>query len=223
MIDPTNITNYDMTQAELEEFLLFAISVAGKTAKQIAIALEKFLTDKSFYEITRDVYFGFGDVGQETEYADMSMSPFEKIRWLINKEQLKYAIINSKLGQHSKLDHAFREVVNKNLDLRTVTTEELEKIKGIGPKTSRFFILHSQKNSQIACLDTHILHWLKERGYKIPANPPSGKKYLEIEKIFLSIAKKMKKDPATLDLEIWNALSKRSGLNTKEKELAKNH
>jgi len=32
MIDPSNITNFDRTDGELEEFALFAPAVAGKTA-----------------------------------------------------------------------------------------------------------------------------------------------------------------------------------------------
>lgn len=43
MIDPKNITNFDRTDNELEEFALFAIAVAGKSAKTIAPALDRTL------------------------------------------------------------------------------------------------------------------------------------------------------------------------------------
>ena len=39
MITPTTITNYNRTEAELEEFLMFAILVAGKGAEQQALKL----------------------------------------------------------------------------------------------------------------------------------------------------------------------------------------
>ena len=44
MIDPYNITKYDRTQNELEEFLLFCIVVAGKTAYIQSRKLDEFLT-----------------------------------------------------------------------------------------------------------------------------------------------------------------------------------
>ena len=43
MIDPYNITNYNRTQNELEEFLLFCIVVAGKTAYIQSRKLDEFL------------------------------------------------------------------------------------------------------------------------------------------------------------------------------------
>ena len=43
MIDPYNITNYNRTEAELQELLMFCILVAGKTAYIQAGKLEQFL------------------------------------------------------------------------------------------------------------------------------------------------------------------------------------
>jgi hypothetical protein len=37
---------------------------------------------------------------------------------------------------------------------------------------------------------------------------PSGKRYLELEKVFLTICDSMGKTPAELDLEIWNSFAK---------------
>ena len=44
MIDPSDVTKYDRTEEELEEWLLFCIVAAGKTAKTQARLLENFLT-----------------------------------------------------------------------------------------------------------------------------------------------------------------------------------
>ena len=43
MIDPSNVTNPSRTGPELEEFLLFCVSVAGKNADQQSAKLERFL------------------------------------------------------------------------------------------------------------------------------------------------------------------------------------
>ena len=211
MVDPTEITNFNRTTNELEEVLLFCIAVAGKTAKQISIALEKFLTTQNYYQDWSRELKEFGGEEVVCESCDLSASPFAKIRWLVARNKLFDAIKDSGLGQHSKLTFAFAEVAKQNFDLTKVTTEQLESIKGIGPKTSRFFILHSRKTDNIACLDTHILRWLKNKGYDVPKGPPSNKHYLRLEKDFLSCAKEMKVPVAELDLKIWNESSVRSG------------
>jgi hypothetical protein len=45
MVDPDSCTCYDLNQYQLEEFLLFSVLVAGKTARFIAKALDGVLTD----------------------------------------------------------------------------------------------------------------------------------------------------------------------------------
>ena len=44
MIDPAKITNFNRTQSQLEEFLLFCIVVAGKNSKVQAAKLGEFLS-----------------------------------------------------------------------------------------------------------------------------------------------------------------------------------
>lgn len=58
MVDPFDITKYNRTQAELEELLLFCISVAGKNARVTSHNLERFLNDASQeFSIDRDCVF----------------------------------------------------------------------------------------------------------------------------------------------------------------------
>ena len=187
MVDPTDVTKFDRNKAELEEFLLFCVAVAGKTASQISVALERFLAN-----------------GPE------AVSPFDKVRYLIKKKKLREAIIESKLGQHNKLTRAFTELVKADYDLPKITTDELETIHGVGPKTSRFFILHTQPKVRIACLDTHVLKYLGELGHDVPKTTPTGKRYRELEKAFIEHCDEVGKDIATLDLEVWNRYSRKA-------------
>lgn len=185
MIDPRDIINFNRTEEELEELLLFCIIVAGKTASVQAKKLESFLTKEKF-----------------------KSSPFNLLRYYIKKKILLKKIKDSKLGQYNRLKRAFVEVLNLNVTLCTV--EELERITGIGPKTARFFILHSRPNQNIAVLDTHVLKWLRdELGIDTPKSTPSSKKYLELEQSFLGYCKEHNKNPAKFDLEIWNKYSRK--------------
>jgi thermostable 8-oxoguanine DNA glycosylase len=82
--------------------------------------------------------------------------------------------------------------------------ELLQCVKGIGMKTARFFVMHTRAHQMYACLDTHILAWLGDKGHDVPKSTPQGKKYLELEKIFLDYCIEMDMMPADLDLKIWN-------------------
>ena len=179
MIDPNQVTNFNRTSAELQEFILFCAVVAGKSAHQQAHKLNWFLDT------------GTGE-------------PFEKIERMDLMARLK----ESKLGQYNRLHTVFQEIVY--LDLAHCTVEELEYIPGIGPKTARFFLLHSRPNQNLAVLDTHILAWMKSIGYQnIPKATPTGNRYKEIEKHFLREAKLRNMTPADLDLKIWKERAKR--------------
>jgi hypothetical protein len=193
MITPTNITNYNRTQAELEEFLLFAILVAGKTAKTQAEKLNLFLQDHPVKN------------GTLNERKD---SPFDFIERLINLNMLKLWMMDCKLGQYNRLDKAIRGILQFKGKLDSVTLDELESVDGIGSKTARFFVLHSRPDQKIAVLDTHILKFLSEKGYKVPKATPSKKKYGKIEEYFLAECDKAGKNVADMDLEIWKTYSK---------------
>ena len=192
MITPTNITNYNRTQAELEEFLLFAILVAGKTAKTQAEKLEAFLKSKKHVGLPSDT------------------TPFQYLIYLTNLQDMVSPMKVHKLGQYNRIEKAFRGILQFQGKLDSVNLEELESVSGIGSKTSRFFLLHSRPDQKIAVLDTHILKYMNERGYEgIPKVTPSDKKkYRKIEEDFLYECRILKKSPAELDLEIWKSYSK---------------
>ena len=182
MVDPKNVTNYTRSDYELQEFMLFCISVAGKTASQIAIALQRFL----------DSNINPGEL------------PFDMIYRLKRDGRLFDAIVASKLGQWNKLYWAFTEIaVFPAPDIRVAPVSDLEEVRGISFKTSRFFVVHSRPNVNYAVLDTHVLKWLGELGYDVPNHTPTGNKYLKLERCFLAEARKRNKSPANLDLEVW--------------------
>ena len=183
-IDPLRITNYERNQYQKESFLLYCIVAAGKTAKTQAAKLNEFLKG-----ITK---------------------PFNYIKELVNDEQLYNYLVKSKLGQYKRIEKSFEKVVD--LDLDRVTVDELVRVKGIGPKTARFFVMHSRKNERVATLDVHILKWLREQGVEnVPSQTPQNSlTYNRLEKAFLELAEKMGRTPAELDLQIWREKSQKS-------------
>lgn len=178
MIDPTNPTNYNRTQSELEEWLLFCVVVAGKSSFQQAKKLDEFLSLEEFG------------------------SPFQKIFQMFCRGTLVDNLKKVRMGQYERIGYIFG--VLSHYKISDITLAVLEGIKGIGPKTARFYFLHSFPDMEIAVLDVHILSWLREHGYAAPKSTPNLKKYLALEKIFLSEAKKRNMSAAELDIQIWN-------------------
>jgi thermostable 8-oxoguanine DNA glycosylase len=181
MINVTNITDFDRTESELQEYFLFCTCVAGKTAYIQSQKLESFLQPAWFRTLT----------------------PFEYIRELVANDKLRLMIMQAKLGQYTRLSEIFKQSVT--LDLETATVEDLEKIPGIGPKTSRFFMIHSRPNQRYAVLDTHILSWLQDNVEDVTVprtTPQSIVRYRKLENLFLIECDKRGISPETFDLEI---------------------
>lgn len=192
MIDPHKITNFDRETHELEEFALFAPAVAGKTAAFIAQALDRFLTPSA---------------------PHTHPSPFAHIRTLDENDALTLTIREARLGKWRTLTNCYRALANADLDLRTCALSDLESIPGIGPKTSRFFVIHTRPNAHVAVLDTHILSYMRSVGIDTPRNTPqTPKRYAELERAFLDHAHSIGRadDLAAFDLEIWSNSTTRS-------------
>jgi hypothetical protein len=152
MIDPNNVTNASRTAAELEEFLLFCVVVAGKNADQQAAKLERFLGGRR---------------------------PFPFIRASSREGRLGAQLREVRLGKYSLLERSFVEVSGAGADLATCTWERLTLFPGIGIKTAKFFILHSRPRQMHGVLDTHVLAWMREhwaaggrRGLSVPRHSP---------------------------------------------------
>ncbi len=189
MIDPAHITNFDRSEEELQEFLLFTVMVHGKKASIQAVKLHCFLEYLSHF----------------TGHS----KPFEMVNIAQNMEDdetgetvLFQALKKFGLGQYNRLCQSIEDLV-KLPDLRTVTVEQLENCFAVGPKSARFFLVHSRTNQEFAILDTHILKWLRMNGINAPKNTPQGKWYKHFEEIFLTLVKKAGKSVAEFDLNIW--------------------
>jgi len=196
MVDPSKITNYNLTGPQLEETLLFWVCAAGKNGRTAARCLDSLLKD----------------IGG-------TKHPFKTIRaywhWCMATPQdvipFRFKLKEHGIGCYSNKARTMVELAHSKLNLKTCTTDDLESIYGIGFKTARCFILHSRKDARVAGLDTHILKNLRALGYDAPMSTPSSKKqYLTFEKIVLSLADEAGMSPADYDLMVWNKYSIKS-------------
>jgi hypothetical protein len=142
--------------------------------------------------------------------------PFEALRSWIDHKKLGQELRRARTGNYHKLEVAFAEIVRlwtgRRLDLKTCTPEQLEKIPGIGCKTSRFFIVWTRPDEPYAVLDVHVLRWMRGLGYDAPKSTPSASRYVALERIFLSEARKRGLTPRELDLKIWQAAAKEANI-----------
>lgn len=184
MIDPTKITNYNLTVPQLEETILWWVCAAGKKGIPAAKALDKLLNTL------------FHEYGGKT--------PFEHIRYT-KTGNLAFHMKESGIGNYTQKSNTFHLLAASNLNLQTCSLQELLSIKGIGPKTARAFLVHSRPNQKVAALDTHLLKFLRHQGIMAPkSTPPSGKKYFSLESAFISICDLRGLSYADTDLAIWN-------------------
>ena len=152
--------DYQRSLSQLEYFLVVCIFVAGKNSK---------IQNEKFHQMMDDLNY--------PEY------PLDNLN-LLSQDQIKEILVKHKIGQYNRISHCLYELSRANLNLKTCSCEDLEKIKGIGFKTSRFFVVYSRENSNYAVLDTHILSWLRQYDNSIPKSTPTDyKKYKQIVKL----------------------------------------
>lgn len=199
MIVPSRITKFDRSQAELQEFLLFCVLVHGKKAEMQAVKLHHFLEWLAAYT-GETLPFKMVDIAMNYE-LDGEFDDAEDC-----EDLLTYAMKRFGLGQYGRIFQAIDDFL-KLPDLRTVTIEELENCFAVGPKSARFFVVHSRPNQQHAILDVHILKWLRLQGVNAPRTTPQSKHYMKFEKIFLQFVAHSGQSIAEFDLNIWKKLS----------------
>jgi hypothetical protein len=197
MINPAEVTNYNRTQSELQEFILFCINVAGKKSSIEAPKLEVFL------ERAKDV----ASKHRKSELMKDS-SPFDSIRALIMLGRLNEIMHWAKLSPYAQRYNSY-VAVSKIKDLQSVSLNRLLQVPGIGLKTARFFLSHSREDFDEPMLDTHILRYLRDQGHAdAPKSTPSNENtYFYFANIFKNIARQLGKSVTDLDLEIWKQYS----------------
>jgi hypothetical protein len=182
---------------ELEWSLIYSLIVAGKSATFADRATQEFVM-----RLRGDVPPGH------------MRTPFQIIRIMNDPAKLEGLLKLAKTGNYGKLTRALTEIAGAHINLETCGPEELERIHGIGPKTSRFFILWTRPGAEYAALDTHILAWLRETVGVDDApksTPPAGKLYERLEAIFIKQAKQRNLTPRELDWQIWKQRSGHEG------------
>lgn len=196
MVNPKEVTNFTRTNYELLEFALFALFVAGKNSDVTAKKLEAFLD------------FGTDPIMRESAVRLFAL-PLPD-----GTDALDFHLRKFRIGQYTRLGKSIRKLLS--LDLRSCTLSALE--EAIGPKSARFFLLHSRKDAECAALDTHILRWMSDvvgpvNRDNIPkATPTNMKEYRRLEKLFISFARGIYKNMslAEADLRIWKEYSGRA-------------
>ena len=165
------------TEDELQDFLILCVCVAGKKASIQRQKVTSFLSQRN------------------------GLAPFDYLKKL--GPSLEARLKEVRIGQYRRITKTFQWLASNVPDLTKCTLDEIEQIPGIGPKTSRFFMLYA-RNQVVAVLDRHVMRWLNELGYKdAPLLTPSKKDYPKWEKIFLEEAEKRKINPLELDTEVW--------------------
>lgn len=186
-IIPTKITDYSRTDAELQAFWLFCIFVAGKNADHAGRCVAKVLAK----------------VGRPDAWGITHETPFALLNHL-GETGIHNLLLVHRVGQYTRVTRAILESLH--LDLRTASIEDLEKVFGVGPKTARFFVLHSRAGACVAVLDTHILRWLREHDVEdAPKSTPNRKHYARFEATWLTLYPFYFPccTPAEADLLIW--------------------
>jgi hypothetical protein len=187
MIDPLNVTDYARSQDDLEQFWIFCITVAGKNADQTAAKVAALLAPRP--------------AGQTPLAYLKSLGP-----------SLRNALVACRTGQYGRIVRALAE--SFDLDLRTAPVDALQQVHGVGPKTARFFVLHTRDDARVAVLDTHILKWLKRLNVRgVPQHTPgSVKRYLELESHTIRIMEQVFPGMtlAEADLHVWAVVSGRT-------------
>ena len=185
-IDPLHVTDYSRNQADLEQFWVFCVVVAGKNADQTAQKVSRLIAGRSARQTPLEYLHSLG-VG------------------------LGDALVACRTGQYRRIGLALAG--SFGLNLRTVPVAQLEQIHGVGPKTARFFVLHTRPLARVAVLDTHILKWLDRLGLEgIPRHTPgSSKQYAALEQRAIDLLEQTFPGMtlAEADLHVWATVSGR--------------
>lgn len=164
---------FDAPTQKKQEFLIFSVMVAGKSADRTWKVVKNFLAIHD------------------------PENPFKTVQWMIDNGRLNECLEEARTGQYSRLRKTLPELIK--VDPEDVTIEQLEDIHGIGKKTSRFYKLYTDSDFKGIPLDTHLLKFLNDIGYDAPkTTPQSNKRYKELEQKLIELYE-VQKDTYGLD------------------------
>ena len=204
MIDLANFTNFERTEAELEELLIFSIAVAGKRSDKTLESLNLFMN--SIRLPSRP--------GGGTWFERLNC--YESEYYLLNTICMHNVLRPGYgIGQQNRMSKAWLAAARSPFDLRVCEVEDLMTIHGVGPKTARMFVLHSRPNQQYAVLDTHILKALRQHGFaNAPkATPTNPRLYRAWELRVLQMAELAGMSPAEFDSDRWKFYAMKESTN----------
>ena len=188
MIDPKKVTDYNRNETQLQEFLLYCVCVAGKKSEIETRKLDKFLDGASPFKLIRKLL---------------------KSSSVIWKDGLMEHLSKNKVAPYKQRYNSFKDAVTLLPDnLSEVTLDELQQVRGISTKTSRFFLTHSREDFDEPVLDTHILRYLKDVGHDVPSSTPQNPNvYGKVASLFKKEADLAEMSVTDFDLKVWTEYS----------------
>lgn len=191
---------YDATIPELESFVLTNMFVAGKNASVQQVKLDQFIgcvrRDIGSYIV--DTLGVLSAIHNAVPSADVND---KVLGWLKEVKSGQYTRLTAGIIQLAEF------IGSGAIDLKTCNRAALVRVKGIGYKTASMFLMYTRRGMKVACLDTHILKYLKEETptIDVPDSTPVLKaEYLRLEDAFLRYARDANKSVAEFDFEIWS-------------------
>lgn len=190
---------YNANDEELEQWFIFCVCVAGKSAAQMEKKVDAFLG------LLKDV-----------RHPIAGATPLMKIDVMLRR-RVKAMLRRVKMGRYDTLTDALvagAKAVRRAFFLQTCSVDELIRIPGVGPKTARFFLMYTRPGFRGAILDTHILKWMdRQQGtppiYDFPQSTPQNpRRYAEIEDMFLAVCDARNLKPSELDSQIWKSMAR---------------
>ena len=188
MIDPKKVTDYNRNETQLQEFLLYCVCVAGKKSEIETRKLDKFLSGASPFKLIKKLL---------------------KSSSVIFMDGLMEHLSKNKIAPYKQRWNSFKDIVTLLPEnLSKVTLDELQQVRGISTKTSRFFLTHSREDFDEPVLDTHILRFLKDIGHDVPSSTPQNPNvYQKVASLFKKEADRVDMSVTDFDLQIWTQYS----------------
>lgn len=198
-INPKEITDLNRTKAQKEKFLLFCVLCAGKSSDVMAEKLEQLLEP----------------VNSGPPRFELKATPLDYLVNLLRNGRLREVLEKHKIGKYKLLTDFVTYLRDWPIRAALTVTEQdrstLVHAPGISYKTASLYRMHCF-GDRIACLDTHVLRWLRVQGFKgVPkASPSNWDVYRHWENVFLGECYKREVEPNHFDLDLWKQATKKS-------------